>query len=215
MKAYKFRSSTQADFIFDILMNKRLYCSDWKNLNDPMEGIFAYSHNNESFVEQKIKEIGDSKRQYKICSLSRTFDNHLLWAHYANGFDGVAIEIELPEDNQNIKKLDYDRGVFANVNITPNSDAEKIAKDILFSKYNVWNYEEEIRILHDQSYYQNIKVTKVICGHRMNQALYDVLNLVCNQLNIGFTKVGIGDEGLDADYVEPLNLENFKFKVAQ
>jgi hypothetical protein len=180
-----------------------------------MEGVFAYSYNNESFVEQKIKEIGDSKRQYKICSLSRTFDNHLLWAHYANGFDGVAIEIELPEDNQNIKKLDYDRGVFANVNITPNSDAEKIAKDILFSKYNVWNYEEEIRILHDQSYYQNIKVTKVICGHRMNQALYDVLNLVCNQLNIGFTKVGIGDEGLDADYVEPLNLENFKFKVAQ
>ncbi len=36
MKVYKFRSSEQISFIFDILLNKRLYCADWKNLNDPI-----------------------------------------------------------------------------------------------------------------------------------------------------------------------------------
>lgn len=213
MKVYKFRSTQQIGFIFDILMNKRLYCADWKNLNDPMEGMFACSYREDFDVEQKVKGIVESKQKYKICSLSKTYDNHLLWAHYANGFDGVAIEIELPDDSHNIKELDYNRGVFAGVNITENTNEEDVAKYILFSKYNVWAYEEEIRILHDKSFYNNIKVTRVIAGHRVQDALFNVLNLVCNQLNIEFTKVGIGDEGIDVDFVKPLDLDEWKDKV--
>ena len=196
-------------------MNKRLYCADWKNLNDPMEGIFAYSHRKDFDAEKKVKGIAESKQKYKICSLSKTYDNHLLWAHYANGFDGVAIEIELPNDSHNIKELDYNRGVFAGIDITKNTNEEDVAKYILFSKNNVWAYEEEIRILHNSSFYENIKITQVIVGHRVQDALFNVLNMVCNQLNIKFGKVGIGDEGIDIDSVEPLNMKNWKDKAVK
>jgi len=215
MKVYKFRSSEQISFIFDILLNKRLYCTDWKNLNDPMEGLFVYSYKKNLDVEEKVKGIVETKQKYKICSLSKTYDNHLLWAHYANGFDGVAIEIELPDNSSSIKEIDYNRGVFAGVDIASDIKEEDVAKSILFSKSSVWAYEEEVRILHDSSFYENIKVTKVIAGHRVQDALFNVLNMVCNQLNIEFGKVGIGDEGIDIDNVEPLNIKNWKKKAVK
>ena len=214
MKAYKFRSSEQMGFIFDILLNKRLYCSSWKDLNDPMEGMFTYQYksNEESEVEKKVKGIIESKKKYKICSLSSIYDNHLLWAHYANGFDGVAIEIELQDSNEKVKPLDYERGVFANIDISQNPSEDQAAQDILFSKNKVWEYEKEIRILHDSDFFYEFKITRVIAGHRIEEALFDVLNMICNQMSIPFGKVGIGDEGIDFDYVEPLNLNKLSSK---
>jgi hypothetical protein len=44
MLAYKFRSPSQLDYALDIIFEKRLHCSDWEELNDPMEGIFKYSY---------------------------------------------------------------------------------------------------------------------------------------------------------------------------
>ena len=41
MKAYKFRAASQFAFALDIIFNRRLYCADWRTLNDPMEGRFV------------------------------------------------------------------------------------------------------------------------------------------------------------------------------
>ncbi len=205
MKAYKFRSSAQIGFAFDIIINNRLYCSEWNNLNDPMEGAFINSHNlkETSIAAAKVTGIITAKRKYKICSLSGTYDCHLLWAHYAGGFDGVAIEVELPDNDKNIKKVDS-RGVFAFVNIDQHTYEEDAAKSILFSKYKEWEYEKEIRILSEKPFYKLPKpVSRVIAGHRMDKALFDVLNIVCTNLGITLNRVGIGDTGIDADYVKP------------
>ncbi len=214
MKVYKFRSTEQMAFIFDILLNKRLYCSSWKDLNDPMEGMFTYQYDREeeSDTEKKVKGIIESKQKYKICSLSSTYDNHLLWAHYANGFDGVAIEIELQDNNDKIKPIDYDRGVFAHVNIQQQPSEDQAAQDILFSKNKVWKYEEEIRILHDSEYFDDFKITRLVVGHRVQEALFKVLNMICSQLDIPFGRVGIGDEGIDIDRIDPLKIEELNLK---
>ena len=84
MKAYKFRSSSQLPFALDIIFNSRLNCSDWRNLNDPMEGMFAYFYNatEERDPKEEVAQIVKHKKQLKVCSLSMTFDSHLLWAHY-------------------------------------------------------------------------------------------------------------------------------------
>ncbi len=203
-QAYKFRSAAQIAYAFDIIINKRLYCSDWRNLNDPMEGLFTYGTNagNEPEASQKVKGIVKAKKQYKVCSLAGTFDSHLLWSHYAGGFDGVAIEINLPQSHH-IRPIEY-RGVFAYVDMNEFTSEEEAAKQILFSKNQEWAYEKEIRILHDNEWFElDRPVSKVIAGHRMPRALFDVLNITCNSLGITFNKVGIGDEGIDADYVEP------------
>ena len=208
MKAYKFRSSSQIAFAFDVIINQRLFCSDWKDLNDPMEGMYAYSHglkSDRSIIEERVKGIRESKRKYKICSLSSTFDSHLLWAHYAGGFDGVAIEVDLPDNTPDIRNVEP-RGVFAFVDMDRFTSEEEAARTILFSKYSEWEYEKEIRILSENQWYELEKpVCRVIAGPRMSKALFDVLNITCTNLGITLNKVGIGDDGIDADYVEPFN----------
>jgi len=115
-----------------------------------MEGIFAYSYSstNERDFSGLLDDIKLRKKKIKVCSLSTTFDCHLLWAHYAAGFTGMAIEVELPDRDSKIKPVTYE-GVFASVNIENETIPAETAKRILSSKYVEWKYEEEVRILND------------------------------------------------------------------
>lgn len=208
MRAYRFRSSAKIEFALDILINRRLHCSDWRALNDPMEGLFLYVTNGqETWAERAVKGIGDAKSRYRVCSLSRSFQSHLLWAHYASGFDGLAIEVDLPDDDPRVREVEY-RGVFAFLDEEDLRNEEEAARTILFSKNEEWRYEKEIRILSAEQYYWLERpIRRVIAGHRMNQALFQTLHMVCEREGIEFTKIGIGDEGIDADPVRSVDLE--------
>ena len=206
MKAYKFRGADQIPFALDVMFNNRLYCADWTKLNDPVEGMFVYSYASDGGNDYK-KEVGqiiEEKKRLKVCSLSRTFDCHLLWSHYASGFSGLAIEVELPDDHPEVKVVDY-RGVFAFVSMEEHCSASEIADRILASKYSEWSYEQEVRILRQGEWFQlPSPVSRVICGHRMNPALFDALRIICERKEIVINRIDIGDEGLDADHVPPL-----------
>lgn len=193
------------DFVFDIIFNKRLYCAEWHTLNDPVEGVFVYSHSGSDQEAAAIfmKEIEQSKKPLRVCSLSKTFDNHLLWAHYASGFSGVAIEFEIDETEDEVIDINY-RGVFAAVNESNSADPSSVAKAVLSSKYDAWSYEQEIRILTTEYFYKlKNPISRIIAGHRMAQPLFDALRIVCEKLDIEVARTGIGDEGIDADYVSP------------
>jgi hypothetical protein len=193
------------DFVFDIIFNKRLYCAEWHTLNDPVEGVFVYSHSGSDQEAAAIfmKEIEQSKKPLRVCSLSKTFDNHLLWAHYASGFSGVAIEFEIDETEDEVMDINY-RGVFAAVNESNSADPSSVAKAVLSSKYDAWSYEQEIRILTTDYFYKlKNPISRIIAGHRMAQPLFDALRIVCEKLDIEVARTGIGDEGIDADYVSP------------
>lgn len=205
MRAYKFRSASQIAFALDIIINRRLFCSDWKMLNDPMEGMFVYSLQSSDGYDskKKVQQIIKEKKRLKICSLSATYDSHLLWAHYAGGFDGCAIEVEIPDNHRSMKKVEY-RGVFAHVSMPNERSPEELANQVLSSKYQEWNYEQEVRILQSEEWFQlDEPVKRVIVGHRMPPALFEAMNIICHSMGIQFCRTGIGDEGIDADYVEP------------
>jgi len=207
VKAYKFRSSSQLPFALDIIFNSRLYCADWRNLNDPMEGMFVYSYRTSDGRDYKeeVAQIIEHKKQLKLCSLSKTFDCHLLWAHYASGFDGLAIEVELPDRSPVIKSVDY-RGVFASVSFDTPMPPDRAAEAVLSSKYQEWAYEQEVRVLQRGEWYQlQEPVRHVIAGHRMNPALFEALRIICEHKNITLSRTGIGDMGIDADRVPPLS----------
>lgn len=203
MRAFKFRSAQNIEFALDIIINRRLFCADWKNLNDPMEGMFAYSTMDRSpEVNRIVKGIGNEKQRYKVCSLSADFQSHLLWSHYAGGFDGLAIEVELPDHHQDIRHVDY-RGVFAFLDIDNVVNEDEAARRILFSKYQEWQYEEEIRVLSSEPFFElQSPIRRVITGHRMNPALLETLVVLCDREGIEICTVGVGDEGLDADHVD-------------
>src|SRR5690606_35270401 len=102
-----------------------------------------------------MKEIEKAKKTLRVCSLSKTFDDHLLWAHYASGFSGLAIEFEIDSEEHAVVEVGY-RGVFAAVNESIDAEPSSIAREVLSSKYNAWSYEQEIRILTAESFY-NLK----------------------------------------------------------
>lgn len=199
MKAYKFRSSSQFKFALDIIIKRRLFCSTWTNLNDPMEGIYFYNKSDQDTYAQTIaKKISQKKSRYRICSLSDNFQSHVLWSHYAGGFDGVAIEVELPEQNPDIKKITY-RKSSTFLNFDQKINEEKAARKILFSKHQDWRYEKEIRILNHTDYYNlGRPVRRVIAGHRMCDSHLDKMYCVCRCEGIDFRIVRIGDRHVDA-----------------
>lgn len=197
MLAYKFRSSAQIEFIFDILINQRLYCADWRTLNDPMEGMF-FTHN-ARFEEQEMSKrvmgvegVINAKHQYKVCSLSKTYKNYLLWSHYANGYDGVAIEVELPNDSYHIKNVEP-RGNRYFLDLKNFENEDEAAKAILFSKHSVWAYEKEIRILSQNEFYPIVgQLKRVIIGVRMNQPFREALRIVCQHYSFAIERLVIG-----------------------
>ena len=199
MLAYKYRSSSQFDFALDIVFNDRLYCADWTTLNDPMEGLFSYHYddeNSEADFDKKADQIINHKNKIKICSLSETPNSILLWAHYANGFDGFAIEVEIPDPtpHNSINKIEYQKSGYTNVDMKSTVDLEKTAKMLLCSKFDDWEYEKEVRVIQEDSYFNISPIKRIIAGHRLNPALFKALETICKSKNIALhrTKIEFG-----------------------
>src|ERR1035438_2541393 len=146
MLAYKFRSSSQIPFALDVIFNRRLYCADWHALNDAAEGtpVMSAPRGKQAEYLRYADEIMQHMDRIRVCSLSQTFDCHQLWAHYASSWDGLAIEIELPDESNQIRKVDYS-GFYCVID--PNrADSAEDAKRVLSTKDQGWLYEQEIRI---------------------------------------------------------------------
>ena len=58
---YKYRSLENFEFFLDILLNKRLYASSYKDLNDAMEGVY-YSY---GLKKNILKDIKDGEKPIK------------------------------------------------------------------------------------------------------------------------------------------------------
>ena len=97
MKAYKFRAVENLHFVIDILFNKRLYCCLAEVLNDIREADVRIGNDKGREIEiiKYGEEVGNQLKDIRVCALTKSFNSHLLWAHYAGGYTGVAIEVEL------------------------------------------------------------------------------------------------------------------------
>lgn len=199
MIAFKFRPATQLGYAFDIILNDRLYCADWSALNDPMEGMFAFDHKsaNEADGKRTVADIIREKKQLRVCSLSETFDSHLLWSHYASGFTGLAIEVELPDDSPVVRRVNY-RSEFEPALGGSEIDAPRAATEILCSKYKEWAYEKEVRIIQQDVHFPLAAqpAYHVIAGHRMEPALFKALDLICCSMAIRLTRTKITPDGI-------------------
>lgn len=151
MKLYKFRTLDNLEFVLDIILNERLFCSSLESLNDPLEGLFysvVRSRRTHKMI-RKYKTI-DSLLQYeadlRICSLSCSLDDIRMWSHYANGHTGVAIEVDFENFLNDVTKVNYDNGLQKNSKST-------CPHDVLSYKTKHWDYENEYRIIQDEEYY--------------------------------------------------------------
>lgn len=185
MLAYKFRSSSQIAFALDIVFKQRLHRSDWSTLNDPNEGTFLYSafSPEQAAHSLRLRQITDGKKAYRVCSLSKRYERRLLWAHYASGFDGLAVEVDLPIPwhDRKIHEVIYDP-LFPTVDLQSSVLPLDEALSILTRKHKEWEYEDEVRIIQQKEWYELRNPVKcIIVGHRFNEALFKALRIVCEQ----------------------------------
>ncbi|MDP3882764.1 MAG: hypothetical protein Q8Q48_01780 [Candidatus Staskawiczbacteria bacterium] len=172
MRIYKFRSlANETDYcrLRNILETGYFWCSKFFELNDPMEGVFSLSGENDGIIDRGISDIYSLKNEYKICAFSgrEGFLNPAMWGYYTNGFKGVAIEIEIEENK--VEKISYKENIleiFLHRNTdTPEFDA--IVKNIFTKKLKAWEREDEYRYLikSDNNYHKIGKMTAVYFGN--------------------------------------------------
>jgi hypothetical protein len=149
MKLYKFRSFKNTNYILDILKNHRFYASKYNELNDPMEGFFRHDC---TFNMRETRNIILGKHKTRICSFSRSLGNPLLWAHYADSFKGICVEIGINDNHQ--YKLEPVAYPLARLRLTDADkfDLNSFIDKALLSKSRIWKYEEEMRILTKDKY---------------------------------------------------------------
>lgn len=151
-RLYRYRSLADVDREIDAIRNGYLYCSLYKNLNDPMEGLFTSSRLlKKSANYRAVRDaIRDKKTQIGMCSFSEVYDHELMWAHYARQFTGICIAYSLSRllkhlaDDIEFVRMYYDETV-PTVHRT-NKDPAELAKMVLSYKNYRWLYEREWRM---------------------------------------------------------------------
>ncbi|RXJ94815.1 hypothetical protein CRV00_05645 [Malaciobacter molluscorum] len=198
MKLYKFKSLANFEFVADILVNKRLYAANFTELNDPMEGIFTPDDK-----EEFINAVKDEKLKLRVCSMAQNISNPLLWAHYADSFKGVCIEVEVDESLVEYEKINYtpftaivgSEPCFSGFSdkgrpIHKAYSANEWAKVILRNKFEEWRYEEEVRLFSNNIFISNgINVTGLYLGLRVSDIYKEVLNKISADIKIYYTKI--------------------------
>jgi len=205
MQAFKFRTNDQLEFAFDVLFKNRLFCAPRDSLNDPMEGWYGMMP--PTFMEdaraaqEKVEEF---QQRLRICSLSDTVGEHLLWSYYGSGFKGLAIEVDIPEPTNydprvdqglvRVKRVDCEHG--ARLGKLPYDDQQAAAYEALASKERQWGHLHEVRIIADKDaldegcYFQlSSKPKALYVGCRMSPTSKMALGVICAALEIPFAHV--------------------------
>jgi hypothetical protein len=141
VKLYRFRSlvdNTDYCRLKEILETRKFHCSRFPDLNDPMEGVYV-----SYYPKEIIDLIFKIKMGYKICSFSheKEFSNPLLWGYYANGFRGVAVEVDVGA--KEVRKIKYEPELPRMKGLVNEEKVEKI----LTTKLCPWSHECEYRFL--------------------------------------------------------------------
>jgi hypothetical protein len=164
MEFYRFRplaDSKDEERAKQIVETGCFWCAEFMDLNDPMEGAFLISQ--EQNIDATINRIYEEKNNYKICSFSGSsgFENPSMWGYYANGFKGIVIGVEIKKEL--IKKVKY-----INKNLEINADTH--IEDMLLQKLISWEHEDEYRYLmkSDNNYHQIGPITAVYFGDPYN-----------------------------------------------
>jgi hypothetical protein len=144
-----------------------------------MEGFFNASQRVQS--KENYNETVDLIRSQKLAlgigSFSETWDNELMWAHYAGDFTGICVGYSVTKllaglpDDHGLARIAYgDRPYFLGLGALRQ---EHRARAILSTKNLKWSYEREWRLFAPTSgpaHYNNDAVTCVYLGARISQA---------------------------------------------
>lgn len=180
---YKYRSTSNTMFLLDILVNNRLFASGFDSLNDPMEGHFRYRRS--KVGRDLLKEIRSLKKELRICSLSEKSNNTLMWSYYGDGHKGVAIGVEVADDDEyDLIPVKYrERAAY----VSKLMDSEEAAKKLLSTKLLPWEHEQEVRVLTYENFV-DVEIKEIVFGKKIENKDMKLLKQLAKKLGIKNTK---------------------------
>lgn len=175
MKLYKYKSLQNLWHVLDIVVNRRLFCAHWSELNDPLEGRYEIylGESSSRLAEKMVTRIEGAKDRYRVASLSADSTNFLLWSHYADGHKGVAIEVEIPDGHPDLIEVNYTP--FSSV-FTSSGDTKEDMRHLFNGKGEEWAYENEYRVVVESQFFLlPSPVTRILLGPRVSPDQEDIL----------------------------------------
>jgi Protein of unknown function (DUF2971) len=199
----KVEGKTISNFERDLSSIEKNYfwASNREQLNDPCEGFvskdnfekqsgclsFFLNTNSKSNLRNVNNTLEDTisfREKLGIYSLSQTFNDELLWAHYGNSHKGFCIEYKfdiLIENYKHYFPVTYSKEP-ANLGIPDVTNNVNIFQKIVGWKSPRWASEKEIRILTDNyggNHYNYKALKSIYFGLRMEEKLK---NKIMNRL---------------------------------
>lgn len=174
-RLFKFRPIDR--HAIDSLVTRRLFLAPWVTLNDAHEAqMFIRAPGfNCHMNPERVSLFAPALLSFdaagtRVCSLSRGWTSNLLWSHYADGHQGLAISLSLPVDLGGIEVLPVE------YNDTLPELRPPIGRDgvlqALRYKSNEWRHEEETRLVTFDAkcaYLSGVEILDVIFGLRTSK----------------------------------------------
>lgn len=135
MQVYHFLPTKWA---LEDIAKRRLKISEIDQLNDPFE-LWCVSQEDQQLRKSLRDYKEDMGKQFGIICFCKRWTNPLLWSHYADKHHGICLGFEVDERGLQEVKYVNER---QNLQIPPTIES---AKQLLFTKFRDWHYEEELR----------------------------------------------------------------------
>jgi hypothetical protein len=155
----------------EAIANRRLKVSGIMEFNDPFEfiGVNSKGRKFRKAIKESKKELSKSKG---ILCFSKAWSNPILWSHYADKHKGLCLAFEVPDEL--LAEVDYVSSRLP----APQKIDEAFMKQLLFTKFEHWAYEQEYRMYIELTEEENgiffagfseqLQLAKVIVGDNSN-----------------------------------------------
>lgn len=138
-----------------------------------------------SLQSEIVIDWNNFRQQMLACCFTESWDNFLMWSHYANSYNGVCIEYDMCEllhNKELLLPVLYTDKLIATKNYLCKSDFQKNEPELLYkagiyailSKHLSWSYENEWRLVKIEDSPTNGKLysistpSSIYFGHNLN-----------------------------------------------
>ena len=129
----------------EALTKRRLKISRIRELNDPFELLSPnLSDPNVRFAFSNMKN--DLDKKYGILCFSKSWNNPVMWSHYADRHQGICLGFRVP--CYLLMRTIYVKQRTSSKRLVSGADLEREEKEmlkVLRTKFSHWQYEEEVR----------------------------------------------------------------------
>ncbi|WP_300074209.1 DUF2971 domain-containing protein [uncultured Ruegeria sp.] len=143
MRVYKFYP---AKWGREALMKRRLKVSPIDELNDPFEYL-ALDLGDRDVRAWAVEFRKIVSQENGVISFSGSWKQPLMWAHYADSHNGIALGFDVPDNL--LFKIDYVANrIKPEVDVDHSrSSMEHLVHKLLRTKHEEWSYEDEYRLV--------------------------------------------------------------------